>query len=149
MAERTGQIFQNKKNNKWIARVCYKNSNGKRTAVQRIADNKPDAKKELKKLLDTLEKGGREAIDIEKLTFNDLADYYEKHYAKPARFIENRKVEGLRDLGRVKGFIKQFREYFGIRKLNQITYEDILNYRNDRLSVQTHYKKDRTLATMN
>ncbi len=149
MRERTGQIFQNKKNNKWIARICYKNTNGKRTAIQRETENKPEAKKALKTMLETLEKGGREAIDIEKLTFNDLTDYYEKHYAKPAIFIENRKVEGLRDLGRVKGFIKQFRLYFGSRSLSKINYGDILNYRNYRLQIQTHYKKPRTIATMN
>lgn len=149
MRERTGQIFQNKKNSKWIARVCYKNTNGKRTAIQRETENKPEAKKALKMMLGTLEKGGREAIDIEKLTFNDLADYYEKHYAKPAIFIENRKVEGLRDLGRVKGFVKQFRFYFGSRNLSKINYGDILNYRNQRLKIQTHYKKARTIATMN
>ncbi len=149
MRERTGQIFQNKKNNRWIARICYKNTNGKRTAIQRETENKPEAKKALKAMLEVLEKGGREAIDIEKLTFNDLADYYEKHYAKPAIFVENRKIEGLRDIGRVKGFIKQFRLYFGSRNLSKINYGDILNYRNYRLKIQTHYKKPRTIATMN
>jgi integrase len=149
MRERTGQIIENKKNNEWIARVCYKNSNGKRTAIQRKAVSKADAKKLLKQLLEKLENGGREAIDIEKLTFNDLIVYYEKHYAKPARFIENRKVEGLRDLGRVKGFLNQFKQYFGKMKLRQISYGDILIYRNQRLNTQTHYKKARTIATMN
>jgi integrase len=149
MRERTGQIIENKKNNEWIARVCYKNSNGKRTAIQRKAESKADAKKILRQLLETLENGGREAIDIEKATFNDLADYYEKHYAKPAKFIDNRKVEGLRDLGRVKGFLNQFSQYFGKMKLRQITYGDILTYRNERLNTETHYKKARTIATMN
>jgi hypothetical protein len=118
MKERTGQISQNKKTGIWTARVCYKNSNGKRTAIQRTAESKTDARKILKQLLEKLENGGREAIDAEKLTFNDLADYYEKHYAKPAKFIDDRKVEGMRNVSRVKGFIKQFREYFGKIKIN-------------------------------
>jgi len=88
MKERTGQISENTKTGIWTARVCYKNTNGRRTAIQRTADNKTDAKKLLKQLLEKLENGGREAIDAEKLTFNDLADYYEKHYAKPAKFID-------------------------------------------------------------
>ena len=147
MRERTGQIIENKKN-EWIARVCYQNTNGKRTAIQRKAKDKIEAKKILKQLLETLEKGGREAIDVDKLTFNNLIDYYEVHYAKPAKFIDNRKVEGLRDLGRVKGFLKQFRHYFGKMKLSQITYGDILIYRNKRLKTPTHYKQARTIATM-
>lgn len=149
MRERTGQIYQSKKTSEWIARVCYKNSNGKRTAIQRKAESQSDAKKVLKQLLEKLDNGGRMAIEVEKVTFNDLVDYYEKHYAKTAKFIDNRKVEGLRDLGRVKGFLKQFRNYFGKMKLRQISYGDILSYRNERLKIPTHYKRARTIATMN
>lgn len=149
MRERRGQISKNKRNGLWTARVCYQNTNGKRTAIQRTAKDKADAKKILKQLLETLENGGRKAIDVEKLVFNDLCDYYEKQYAKTAKFVDNRKIEGLRDIGRVKGFIKQFRNYFGKIKLRQIAYDDILVYRNKRLKMQTHYKKPRTIATMN
>jgi hypothetical protein len=104
MREKRGQIFENKNTGNWIARVCYKNSNGKKTAIQRTAESKSDAVKLLKQLLEKLENGGRDSIDAEKLTFNDLADYYEKHYAKPAKFVDDRKVEGMRDLSRVKVF---------------------------------------------
>lgn len=149
MKERTGQISENKKTGIWTARVCYKNTNGKRTAIQRTADNKTDAKKLLKQLLEKLDNGGREAIDAEKLTFNDLADYYEKHYAKPAKFVDDRKIEGMRDVSRVKGFIKLFREYFGKMKIKQIGYEEIVAFRSYRLSIKTHYKKTRNIATMN
>ena len=55
----------------------------------------------------------------------------------------------MRDLGKVKGFIKQFRHYFGSIKLRQITYGDILLYKNKRLKIPTHYKRARTIATMN
>lgn len=149
MRERTGQIFENTKNGLWTARVCYKNKNGKRTAIQRTAESKADAKRILKQLLEKLENGGRKAIDAEKLTFNDLVDFYEKHYAIPAKFVDDRKVEGMRDLRRVKGFIKQFKDYFGKMKLKQIGYEEIVAFRNFRLSIPTHYKKTRNIATMN
>jgi integrase len=99
--------------------------------------------------LGKLDDGGCEVIDAEKLTFNDLADYYEKHYAKPAKFIDDRKVEGMRDLGRVQGFVKQFRLYFGKMKIKQIGYEEVLSFRNYRLTIPTHYKKTRNIATMN
>ncbi len=42
MKERIGQIFENKKG-LWTARVCYKNKNGKRTAIQQTAENKSEA----------------------------------------------------------------------------------------------------------
>lgn len=149
MRERTGQVIFNKKLNHWVARVGYTNSNGKRTAMQRKAVNKVQAKAIVKELIAKLKAGGRESIEIEKLSFNDLANYYEKHYAKPAKFVDNRKVEGLRNLKRVTGFLKLFRDYFGQMKLIRITYGEILAYRNMRLTVATHYKKPRTIATMN
>lgn len=149
MRERTGQIYENKITGKWVARVCYQNRNGKRTAVQKTAKTESDAKKALKKLLERLEDGGREAIESEKLTFNNLADYYEKHYAKPVKYIDERKVEGLKDYKKVKAFLKQFKSFFGGMKLKKITYGDILEYRNYRLKIPTHYKKPRTISTMN
>lgn len=149
MRARTGQVFQSKKTGKWIARVCYKNSNGKRTAIQRTAESKTDARKIVKQLIAKLDSGGRRTIEMDKLTFRHLVDYYEAHYVKPAKFIDNRKVEGMRNLGRVKGFLKLFRAYFGESKLQHITYGDILCYRNHRLTIPTHYRRERNIATMN
>jgi integrase len=149
MRERTGQIFENKKNGLWTARVCYKNKNGKRTAVQQTAESKADAKKILKELLDTLENGGRKALDAEKLTINDLCDYYEKHYAKAPQYINGRKVSGLRSFVSIKGYIKVFRESFGGIKLKSLTYDDLRSFRAERLLTPTHQSAQRSIATVN
>lgn len=55
----------------------------------------------------------------------------------------------MRNYKRFKGFVKLFREYFGNMKIKQISYEDILTFRNYRLTIPTHYKKKRHTATMN
>lgn len=149
MREKEGQIFENKKTGNWVARVSYKNTNGKKTAIQRTGKTKAEAKKLLKELLEKFENGGRETIDAEKLTFNDLADYYEKQYVKPAKFVDNRKIEGMRNYKKVRGFVKVFRNYFGKMKLCKIGYDEILAYRSYRYTVPTHYKKTRNIATMN
>lgn len=149
MKERIGQLFENKKTGKWVARVAYKNTNGKKTAIQKTAETEEGAKKLLKKLIDKVENGGRKEIEADKMSFNDLADYYESHYAKPAKFVDDRKIEGLRNYKRIKGFLKNFRAYFGKMRLKAIGYEEILAFRNYRLSIPTHYKKTRNIATMN
>lgn len=148
MSKKRGQIIENKRTGKWTARASYKNTNGKKTAIQQTANNEQEAKRLLKQLLEKLEKG-REVIDAEKLTFDDLADFYEKHYAKPAKFIDDRKIEGMRNYKRIRGFIKIFKLYFGKMKLKQISYESILSYRNYRYTIPTHYKKTRNIGTMN
>jgi integrase len=149
MKERTGEVFQNKKTNKWIARVGYTNTKGKRTAIQKTAETKADAQKLLRKLLDKFEGNGVEFVENDKLTFEDLLDYYERQYVKPAKFIDDRKIEGLRNYKRVKGFLKQFRAYFGRTKLSKIGYDEIVAFRSYRFSIPTHYKKTRNIATMN
>ena len=55
----------------------------------------------------------------------------------------------MRNFKRVKGFLKIFKNYFGKMKLKEISYEQILAFRNYRLTVPTHYKKHRNIATMN
>jgi integrase len=147
MREKKGYIFE--ENGKFYARVTFTDSKGIKRNVKRTAKSKSKAEALLKKLINQIEAEGEKGLEAEKMTFNDLCNYYEKHYAKPAKFIDNRKVEGLRDLGRVKGFLKEFRKHFGKMKLRQISYGDILDYRNERLKVETHYKKPRTITTMN
>jgi integrase len=149
MRQRTEQIIEDAKTGTWIARVCYKNTNGKRTAVQRVAKNKSDAKKALKALLDTLEKGGRKAIDADRTTFNELCDFYEKHYLKPAHYVGGKKIVGLRSFPTVRGYIKVFRQHFGGIKLKNISYEHIRTYRIERHSTSTQQSVQRTIATVN
>lgn len=149
MKQKTGQIFQNKKNGEWTARVCYKNNNGKRTAVQRKAENKSHAREVLKQMLEMLDKGGRSAFDNEKLTINDLCDFYQKHYLKPAQVINGRKISGLRSHVVVKGYIKMFREYLGGIKLKELTYEDVRSFRDKMLNRSTHQSTKISLTTVN
>ncbi len=44
---RTEQVFQDKKTGDWIAGVCYKNTNGKRTPIRRKVENKTRVKQSL------------------------------------------------------------------------------------------------------
>jgi hypothetical protein len=73
----------------------------------------------------------------ERKTFAELADYYEKHYLKPAEYVEGRKVAGLRSLISPKGQLQTARGYFGRRPLRSITYADIADFRSERLKTPT------------
>ncbi len=145
--ERTGYVFEDK--GKWFARITITGENGKRRNIKRTAKSKADAKELLKKLTRQIDDDGIQAVESWRMTFNDLAEYYSTHYAKPARFIDNQKVEGLRDLRRVKGFLIHFRAYFGKQKLTEITYGDVFSYRSERLKILTPKGTTRTIASMN
>lgn len=149
MRTRTGYVYQDQQTGNWYARVCYRQNNGKRTSAKRSAPSKAAAKKALKQLLHTLENGGRKALETEKLTFNELCDYYTTHYLKPAQYVNGRKVAGLRSIATVNGYIKVFRDHFGLQKLSSIAYEDLLTFRSKRLQTSTHQSGQRSLATVN
>jgi hypothetical protein len=125
--ERSGYIGQ--ENGKWFARVTFTDSHCKRRNIKRKAQTENEAKGLLKKLLHQVDGEGEKFFDAEKITFNDLADYYEKHFCQPAEYSDGRKVSGLRDVGRAKGVLKHFRKFFGHKKIRSITHGDLLSYK--------------------
>lgn len=147
MKERKGYVFA--QGGKWYARITLTDATGKRRNVKRTANSKPAAKTLLKQLCLQLETEGIEAIDSLQRTFSDLADHYRDNYAIPAKILENQRVEGMRDFQRVRGFVERFRIFFGSRKLREITHGDISKYRSHRLQIETQYKRQRSITTIN
>ncbi len=146
--DRSGYIFQNK-NGAWYARTTITDANGKRRNIKRRAKDKKDAKGILKSILRNIEAEGSLTVELSKLTFNDLADFYALHYCKPAEYVDSKKVSGLRDVQRAKSVLVRFRDYFGKRRLRDIAYSDIRSYYATRLKERTHYDRPPTIATMN
>jgi integrase len=146
---RTGYVYQDKKTKSGYARICYTQTNGKRTSVKRRVENKTQGQKVLKELTQTFENGGRKAFDLEKLSIKDLCDYYAEHYLMPAQYVEGRKVAGLRSFKVVAGYISVIKDFFGKRLLRSITHDDLRTFRVKRLQIPTWQGKPRTIATVN
>lgn len=145
--ERTGYTYE--KNGRWYARLTFTNPQGKRCDIKRIAENKAEAKKLLKSLLHELEDKGSKAVETSRMTFADLADFYEAHYVKPAEFIGGRKIAGLKDWKHVRTYLQVFRGYFGRRLLREITYSDLRTFRAERLKAPTQYRRQRSVTSVN
>ncbi len=148
MKSRKGYVYQEKKGI-WYARFTFTDNSGKRRNVKRRAENKTNGEQILKKLIQDFDNGGIARIDAEKVTFNELCDFYEKRYVTEAKYVNNRKVSGLRSVASVRGYLKVFRQHFGREKLKAITYEHLRTYRSERLSTSTHQSKQRSLSTVN
>jgi integrase len=146
--DRSGYIGQDK-TGKWFARVTLTDSNGKRRNVARRAKDRSEAKQILKRILQQIEDEGEKTVDAARLTFNDLADFYSAKYLKPAEYRHERKISGLRALDRAQQAVVIFRQHFGTRKLRSLTYSDLYNLRAIRLSTETQYKRQRSIATVN
>jgi hypothetical protein len=81
------QILQ-RKDGSWWARVIYFDSQGKRREAVRRAANKSDAREKRDELKRIHREHGAATLISANMTFNELADYFEKTYLIPAQYID-------------------------------------------------------------
>lgn len=135
------------------ARVTYTDEFGKRKSVRRKAFSRTHARQLIKEMLREIEERGEASLDTSRLTFAQLAKHYKDRYATPARYIESRKIAGLRSHTEVKRIVEILANHFGTKKLRSITHGDILQFRTQRLDKQVVFKnapaRQRSIATVN
>ena len=145
--ERTGSVIIRGKS--IFARVRYVDESGKTKSVERKADNRSHARRICKDLLRDLETHGEKILQAERMTFAELADYYENHYAIPPRYVSGRKTIGLRSWKDVRGLLKTLKDYFGARHVRAITYGDLKKFRATRMEAATKHDKARAAKSEN
>lgn len=145
--ERKGSIVERGK--KVYARIQFVDEHGKKRDLWRRADSRTHAREIIRQLLTEIEKTGTRQIDAANLTFAELADYYINNYLHEAVYVGDMKVSGVR--GRVEALseVRPLQEYFGKRKVSQITYGDLRTYKQVRLSTPTRYGTQRSIAAVN
>src|ERR1051325_3152997 len=146
--EKRGYVFKDKYN-RWFARTSYRDETGKYHNVKKVARDRAHAKEVLKGLLRELDDHGGKSIEAAKMTFNELADYYERTYLIEPQYVGDRKVAGLRSYTDGKLRLKTLCDYFGKRKLREISHSDIDKFRLVRLGTKTKHEKQRSIATVN
>lgn len=148
---RTGSIWNDKGD--IYGRVTYTDEFGKRKSIRRKAFSRTHARQLIKEMLREIEERGEASLDTSRLTFAHLAKHYKDHYATPARYIEGRKIAGLRSHVEVKRIVNILADHFGTKKLRSITHGDILHFRAQRLDTKVRFKKaasrQRSIATVN
>jgi len=77
--EKKGYVFKDKYN-RWFARTSYRDETSKYHNVKKVAKNRSHAKEVLKEILRELDDHGGKSIATARLTFGELADFYEKTY---------------------------------------------------------------------
>ncbi|MFL6275395.1 MAG: site-specific integrase [Blastocatellia bacterium] len=133
----------------WVARFTYTDETGKRRDVKLRADSKTEAKEELKKLINKFDAQGEQSIEGDKLTFRELARFYEERNLVPAEYHGDRKIRGLRNHLAPRVHLRVVTEHFGAKRIKSITHSDIEVFRQLRLKAKTKRGKVRTIATVN
>jgi integrase len=145
--ERKGSI--RKRDGKLYARVQFIDENGRKRELWRRAESRTHARKLIRELLSEVESSSAEMLNAAQLTFDELADYFEKTYLKPAVYVDGRKVAGVRSVIPAKIAVQALRMYFGSKRVRSITYGDIRTFKNLRLQTKTMHGNQRSIAAVN
>src|SRR5215203_2768203 len=90
-AKGEGYVFKDDRG-RWYARMTYTDASGARRNVKRVAESKTAAQDVLRKLVREFEDHGSKSFDAVRMTFTELADYYETNYMTEPQYVEGRKV---------------------------------------------------------
>lgn len=131
--EKHGYTYKNKRDGKIHARLTYTDETGKRRNIDRIVSNITEGNKLLKRLVREFENEGERAIEGDRMTFDELANIYRERKLIPAKYVDGRKVAGLRSFEAPRGFLKTLVAHFGRKRIKSITHADIENFKIIRL----------------
>lgn len=147
--ERAGSVKYSERRKCYIARVTYYDLQGKKHDIRRQSKDLTNAKRELKRILRSLEEHGPRVIDAERMTFSTLAEVYsDRKLIEPVYKGETR-IAGLRSWRNQKGFLKPLQAYFGKQRLQSITHSDLEDYRAKRIQLKTRRGEERTITGIN
>lgn len=139
--QRQGSVTWNKKRKAWVARLDWQDSGGRRHCRKRQVENKSAGNRLVKEWIDDLEEEGEEYLASDALTFKELADQYQAARLIPAEYREGKKVKGQRDWKAQRARLAKLTEYFGARRVREITYADLEEYRNGLLDAPVETRK--------
>lgn len=130
-----------KSKGKWVTRIQYFDEiYGKSRFMERHADKRSDAIDERDKLINDIKKSHGQIQTGEKMTFDQLADFCEKHFYKSAVIVEGRKIAGVRSVDTAKTQLTILKKFFGKRLIKEITSESLTDYKLWRLKTISERK---------
>lgn len=135
---RKGAVVE--KNGKVYARVRYTTEDGKRKDLWLPANNKSHAQDMLLDKLKELKEHGEKVVDASRMTFAELAGYFEKNFLIPAEYVNGRKIVGRRSVKGLKEQLGIMRGFFNSKPLRSISYADLWRYKLQRLRTPTKRK---------
>lgn len=127
-------------------RQRYTDNAGRRREKKRRAESASDALTVRRQIQDEIKRELAEELEPEKpKLFSEILDYYEENYVKEAEYAGNQKVSGLREpLKYIQRHLEVFRTEFGDKLINKINYDDLKNFRENRLKIPvktTYFEK--------
>ncbi|MDQ3012056.1 MAG: site-specific integrase, partial [Acidobacteriota bacterium] len=121
----------------------------KRHDLMRRADDRKDAKRVIRELLDGLEERGERSLEADRLTFAQVANRYRNEKAIEPVYQGTRKISGMRSWYTTRIYITVLEEHFGNKRLKDIRPVDLEGFKRKRLATPTKAGKgERTIAAV-
>ena len=115
------------------ARVIIPQQGGKSKQIVRRADNATHAQQIADEIRAEYADRGVSYLTGRNLMFNQLADWYEKEFLVPPRYIDGRKIAGLRTFENEKNKLARLRLFFGNLLVSDVNYDVLHRYKLKRL----------------
>ncbi len=132
---------------KIYARVAYIDKRGKRHEITKRAASYEEAKQLNLTMIQELAEYGSKIFEGATMTFEQLADFYEKTYIIDPKYVNGRKVAGLKSKRNAILYLGDLRAYFGKQKIQSITRSQIEEYKITRIDTpRKQTDKPRSLA---
>ncbi len=149
MKSREGYVFFDEKAKKWIARFSPFVNASKRKNFTRSRTTRKEALTALRELIQEYESKGADAFAHENLTFEQLADSYQKGKMIAAEFVGERKVAGMRSQSSSQSYWRGIRAYFGKQLIKTIKYNDLETFKLHLVRKPTRHDKQRSITDTN
>src|SRR5215207_552784 len=133
---RKGAIVE--KNGKVYARVRYTTEDGKRKDLWLQAKNKTHAQDIIQDKIKELKDHGEKSVDASRMTFGELADYFDKNFLISAEYVDGRKIAGRRSVKGLKEQVSIMKCFFNNKPLRSISYGDLWRFKLQRLRTPTN-----------
>ena len=108
------------------ARVIIQQPDGKNKQITRRAKNATHAEQIAEEIRAEYADRGESYLTGRNQTFDKLADWYEKEFLVPPRYVNGQKIVGLRTFENEKNKLVRLRSCFGNTLVSEISY-DVLN----------------------
>ena len=134
--EISAKVFKRKSGKskgKWTARVSYLDHlTGMVRTIEKAKDKRADAIDERDRLVNEITKSHGGIREGERMTFERLTEISCKQFYKPAVIENGVKTEGVRSFASIQSALKNLNQYFGKRRIGEITAESLFDYRERR-----------------
>jgi integrase len=133
----TEAVYKRKRRGKVIydGVLTYYDDDGARRFKHCERKTRGEALEALRKVRQKLENGGSKAVECDRMTFSNLAEYCAKEVYVAADYNDaGEKQFGVRDLSVYKAHLKHLSGFFGKTLLRDITVAHLKRYRSHRLS---------------